>query len=392
MSNELVAIDLPAPSDPATLAIFGDAREISNDVVDAFVVRLPVRPPPSGTPLPTALVFDLRSAPFSEFAVLRMQAEMIAQPLLLLSSVEVPEVAFEILRADDGICVSAGSAVTMRRRLNVLLELGRCRLEMDALSRFLMDKQRLDEQVEADRQRFERLAAMGTMVAGFAHEVRNPVAALRSIAEELAEELSDVGVTMPHVGRMLQMVERIERLVRTSLQFGRPTAPKRAPQRPWVIVAHALSELRPRMRGSSHELVIEAEPGLPDVNVDERQLAQVLVILINNAIDATGEPSRVLVRVRAGAKRESDGRTRNSEPPSMPAVRFEVVDDGPGIPGHILSRIFDPFFTTKSTGTGLGLSIAQQIVSENGARLEVASTPGHGAAFSVVVPTEASVA
>ena len=242
---------------------------------------------------------------------------------------------------------------------------------------------------KAERMRFERLAAMGTMVAGFAHEIRNPVAAMRSIAEELGEDLRDAGVATPHVGLLLQMVDRIERLVRTSLQFGRPAAPRRAPQRPSVIVTNAITELRARLRALGDEFRVEIEPGLPDLNVDEKQLAQALVILLNNALDATGAASRVTMRVRRGRSTDQESRVRKSEPPPPPFVRLEVVDDGPGIPAEILDRIFDPFFTTKASGTGLGLSIAQQIVSENGARLEVTSPLG-STTFAIIIPIDIS--
>lgn len=248
----------------------------------------------------------------------------------------------------------------------------------------------------AERSRFERLAAMGTMVAGFAHEVRNPVAAMRSITEQLAEELRDVGSSVPHVGFLMRMIERIERLVKTALQFGRPAAPRRALQHPHAIVSAALAEMHARTR-AGRAVRVEHDVDLPELYVDERQITQALVILLNNALDATGSASRVLVRVRrvrgnASAElraTESEPRMRKSEPPLVPAVRFEVVDDGGGIAPEIIGRIFDPFFTTKATGTGLGLSIAQQIVSENGARLEVVSLPASGmTTFAIVVPTE----
>ncbi len=257
---------------------------------------------------------------------------------------------------------------------------------------FIFRDVREEKQRETERARFERLAAMGTMVAGFAHEVRNPIAAMRSIAEELAEELRDGGATMPHVRLMLQMIERVERLVTTSLQFGRPAVPRRAPQRPWVIATSAAAELHPRLRsgGGRDELQVEAEPDLPEVNVDERQIAQALVILLHNALDATGSPARVRMRVRRTRPSEPEIRARKSDPPPPASVRFEVIDDGPGISPEILGRIFDPFFTTKPSGTGLGLSIAQQIVSENGARLEVVSSPGSTTSFSIVVPVDAA--
>lgn len=237
-----------------------------------------------------------------------------------------------------------------------------------------------------ERARFERLAAIGTMVAGFAHEVRNPVAALRSLAESLAESLADSQVEVPHVSRMLKVLERIERLVRTSLQFGRPRTPRPRLHPPWTIVAAAVSELTARTRELGGELRVEAEPDVPSVFVDDAQMIQVLVILVNNALDAVGTPERVLVRVERVTPNTG---ARKTIPPGMrSSVRFEVRDDGPGIPAEILGRIFDPFFTTKAAGTGLGLSIAQHIVSENGGSLEAASSRGGPTSFYVTLPTD----
>src|SRR5262249_14794963 len=122
---------------------------------------------------------------------------------------------------------------------------------------------------EAERSRFERLVAMGTMVAGFAHEVRNPVAAMRSIAEELSEELVAAGILLPPVKRMLHVLERIERIVKTSLQFGRPAAPRRAMHRPWALIAQAFSQVSPRRRRAGDEFRLDIEEGLPDVFCDE---------------------------------------------------------------------------------------------------------------------------
>ncbi len=226
------------------------------------------------------------------------------------------------------------------------------------------------------------------MVAGFAHEVRNPLAAMRSLTEELGEELRDGGHSLPHVGLMLQLVERIERLVKTSLQFGRPAAPVRGLSSPRGIAAAALEAVRPRVRDMGENILFALEPDLPDINVDERQLVQVLVILLNNALDATGVAPRVTLRVRARRPREADPRGRKSDPPRGVGVLFEVVDDGPGIPADNIGRIFDPFFTTKPSGTGLGLSIAQQIVNENGAHLEVTSSPGVETTFAILVLSE----
>jgi signal transduction histidine kinase len=225
---------------------------------------------------------------------------------------------------------------------------------------------------------------MGTMVAGLAHELRNPIASLRSIAESLGEELAETPVKLPHVTRMLGVLGRVERLLRTSLAFASPNPPRRAPHPPWTLVSAAVSALLPRTRELGGELAVEAEHDLPDVLVDDSQLLQILVILLNNALDATQSARQVLVRAEL-ARPASETRARRSEPPPS-HVRFVVRDEGPGISPEILGRIFDPFFTTKATGTGLGLSIAQQLVAENGGRLEVASAPGGPTTFGVLVP------
>ncbi|MCC6647917.1 MAG: PAS domain S-box protein [Polyangiaceae bacterium] len=233
-----------------------------------------------------------------------------------------------------------------------------------------------EKQLQGELRRVERLAAMGTMVAGFAHEVRNPVASLRAMAEQLDEDLAEIGVSMPHAARMLKVLGRVEALVDSSLRFGRPSPPRRAEHRPWQILSSALAAVLPRTRAMGEEIRVEVEPDLPSVFVDEGQIVQVLVIFLDNALDATQSPRRVLLRA-LGRRLER----RGSEPP--PGVRFEVTDDGPGVSASVVERIFDPFFTTKPSGTGLGLSIAQQLARENGGRIDVSSAPGGTTTFAV---------
>jgi PAS domain S-box-containing protein len=249
---------------------------------------------------------------------------------------------------------------------------------------FIFRDAREAREFEAERHRFEHLVTMGTMVAGFAHEVRNPVAALRSITEELEEVHQSAGLKLAHPSQMLKVLARIERLVETSLQYGRPAAPRPARHRPWALLSAALGSISPRIRGQTGDVRIEVEPELRDVFCDDGQVVQALVVLLDNALDATGDPARVLLR--AHVDRPED-RGRKSQPPGTQLVRIDVVDDGPGISSEIVPRIFDPFFTTKAQGTGLGLSIAQQLVRENRGRLEVSSRRGGPTTFSIVLPT-----
>ncbi|HTJ80480.1 MAG TPA: ATP-binding protein, partial [Polyangiaceae bacterium] len=244
------------------------------------------------------------------------------------------------------------------------------------------------EGLSVERRRSERLVAMETMVAGFAHEVRNPVAALLSMVAEVADALEAAGIELPHVARMVHSLQRLERLVRASLQFGRPAAPRRGRHPPSSIIMHAVADVGPRTRASGEELRVEIEPELPDVLCDDEQITRAVVILLNNALDATGSPARVRVRALLHEPRQVSPAKNGSAPADAQTagVRLEVVDDGPGIPPESLSRVFDPFFTTKPTGTGLGLSIAQQVVSENRGHLEVVSSPGGPTTFSIWVP------
>lgn len=238
--------------------------------------------------------------------------------------------------------------------------------------------------IEAEQLRTGHQAALGTLVAGFAHEVRNPMAALRSIAEELDEELTGAGLRLPHVGRMLRVLERIERLVRTSLSLGHPTTPRGASHRPWTLVSSALSQVLHRMRGKQDLVRIDMDASLPDVFCDAEQIAQVLSILLDNALDAA-PPDRVWIRAEL-RRTVVDVRRPASVPPGAERVALVVEDGGPGIPPELHERIFDPFFTTKASGTGLGLSIATQIVAENRCRLDVSSCVGGPTRFTVLFP------
>ncbi len=227
-----------------------------------------------------------------------------------------------------------------------------------------------DREAEQAHRRVERLAAMGTMVAGFAHEVRNPVTAMRSVLETLDEELPSPDPRRVYATKLIKHLERVERLVKSSLTFGRPDSPRKARVSPARLVDEAIEQMRPRT-GNLGSIRCEIADGLPDILVDELHLTQVLVAILNNALDAAVYPDQVTARARL----DDDGQ-----------VCFVIDDFGPGIPRHVQARMFDPFFTTKASGSGLGMSIAQRLAHDNGATIEVSSTPGRGATVRVRVP------
>lgn len=224
-------------------------------------------------------------------------------------------------------------------------------------------------------ERIERLAAVSTMAAGFAHEVRNPLASLRMLCEMLQAELAREDPHQDLVVRMMNQVARVERLVRTSLQFARPQKPRKGDHWASVVLNSVLEALAPRLRTLAGEIELQVSEDLPKIQCDDAQLVQILVVLANNAIDAGGTAEGVVLRVNEYVDDEA---TR--------WVRFSVEDSGPGIPEHQRAAIFHPFFTTKPSGTGLGLSIAQQLVHENGGRIELGAKTGRGAVFTVLIP------
>lgn len=237
-------------------------------------------------------------------------------------------------------------------------------------------------QYEMEMRRVKGLTALGQMAAGFAHEVRNPLAAMRALSEALLAELPKDAAHTEYVTRILSLVSRVERIVKTSLRFAQPRPPSPGSLSPRTLVAEALEILATRFKGSKEKVRVEVDGEPPNVFVDESQGVDVVMALLENAFESTDDAARVRVRISS----VSASRWPSRPAASSAGVVVEVVDDGPGVPAETLSRIFDPFFTTKAKGTGLGLSIAERLVRENGGQLFVTSEPGAETVFSVLLP------
>ena len=233
----------------------------------------------------------------------------------------------------------------------------------------LTDLRRMEEEVR----RADRLAALGKLSAGLAHEIRNPLASMCGSVALLGKS-PGLGDKERH---LLQIVfregERLEALVREFLAFARPAEPRMATIELRDLLDETLSVFKLDARAA--ELDVAVESPLPSVRAraDAGQLRQVLWNLLSNAAEAAGKGGKVRARLR-----QAD---------SMAVL--EVEDTGPGIPGADLQRIFDPFFTTKESGTGLGLAIVHRIVEAHGGQLSVSSEPGR-TRFSIALPAQAS--
>jgi signal transduction histidine kinase/ActR/RegA family two-component response regulator len=223
----------------------------------------------------------------------------------------------------------------------------------------------------------EKLAALGQMVTGVAHELSNPLTSILGYAQRLLLRGDAAGRT-EEARKIYQEAERASTILRQLLLNARETQPERR----WVslnqVVLKTMELQRFGLATEKIHLKLELDPAPPFVHGDAGQLQQVLMNLVGNARQAMVESGKS-GNIRARTKWTGEGR-----------VLLEVSDDGPGIPEGIMARIFDPFFTTKpaGAGTGLGLAIVLGIVREHGGQLNVSSPPGGGAIFTIELPAE----
>ena len=220
----------------------------------------------------------------------------------------------------------------------------------------------------------ERLAAMGQMIGGFAHELNNPLTSILGMAELLQDGSVTEGarkqLTILH-----QQARRAAEIVQNLQYFARPPAPGRSPVDLNELVQRILQMQAYPLRKSNITVDFLPEPTLPSIEGDPNQLMQVFLNLLLNAEQAIRETrDKGTVRVRLG---------RNAD-----QVWIVFQDDGPGIAPENLAHIFDPFFTTKrpGRGTGLGLSICKTVLREHGGNIEASSAPGGGAVFTITLP------
>ena len=233
----------------------------------------------------------------------------------------------------------------------------------------------LTEQVEGERRLMQsaKLAAIGELVAGVAHELNNPLTVVKTTAALLEGELR--GEAAEDARAIREHADRAARIVRGLLHFARRTPHERAPTDLNGVVGRVCAFREGGLRAAHVALETRFAPDLPLTLADGPQLEQVVLNLLSNAEQAIASGrgrGRVAVSTEAG-----DG-----------VLRFRVADDGPGIPEEVRARVFDPFFTTRGVGegTGLGLAVSHGIVAEHGGTVTVKSEPGAGAVFTVEIP------
>jgi signal transduction histidine kinase len=227
----------------------------------------------------------------------------------------------------------------------------------------------------------DRLAAIGQMAARLAHEIKNPLGAIKGAAQLLADpipESTDIDPSSREfLGIILEEVDRLDRVVGSVLDYARPTRGNPAPVDVNGVARRTITILSSN-RDDDVTIGLDLFDDLPRVRVDAEQLRQVLMNLVRNATQAMNGRGQVVVSTRPRAAGRRD---------SLPKwVELSVTDSGPGISQKVLKNLFTPFYTTKNQGTGLGLAISQRIVTDAGGTIEVDTREGAGTTFTVVLP------
>ena len=226
-----------------------------------------------------------------------------------------------------------------------------------------------------------QLTAIGTLTAGIAHEINNPLNNIMLTALSLQEDYKDLSEVEREemISDLIQESDRAQKIVRNLQDFARESESVSGIHDLGALVEETAKLAVNQARLSGAKINMDIQKHLPCIRGDRQKLKQVFINLILNALDAAGKEGEIKIRVEKGFH------------PGFLAVHVE--DNGPGIPPHILPYIFDPFFTTKPPGkrTGLGLSVSQGIVTQHGGRIDVTNQEGKYTRFTVLIPsTDAS--
>jgi signal transduction histidine kinase len=223
--------------------------------------------------------------------------------------------------------------------------------------------------LEATLRQQDRLAALGKVVAGVAHEIRNPLNSIRLTLELLGRRVQRGVVRGDEVEGALDEVDRLDRILARLLAFGRPGLEERRVQDVRPLIERAVKMVQEQSQSKNVPIKLESEGETFEADVDGLQLEQVLLNLLLNAVEASpgGRPVRVEAARQKGA------------------VQIRVSDEGPGIAESIRDHVFDPYFTTKETGSGLGLAVSREVIAHHGGELTFESN-GRGTTFVLRLP------
>jgi signal transduction histidine kinase len=269
-----------------------------------------------------------------------------------------------------------------------VIESRRQTLRNQAQAETLAETNRRLEQAQAEARRSERLAALGQLSAGLAHEIRNPLGVIKGSAEMLTQKLGESNPLATELaGYISTETNRLSALVTRFLDFARPLHADLTPQDITAVLDRALNDVAQFWKGGVVQVEKDYGASLPLVPLDESLCEQAFVNIVQNAYDSMGAGGgRLRVQVR-------NSRASNRNGGNLDGVEVRIEDTGPGIPLELREQIFNPFVTTKKSGVGLGLSIVSKIIDghQGSIRVESPDRPGGaaqgpGARFVIFFP------
>jgi two-component system sensor histidine kinase HydH len=227
--------------------------------------------------------------------------------------------------------------------------------------------------LEDEIRRQEKLAAMGGLAAGVAHEVRNPLSSIKAMATFFSGQFEVGSEARDAAEVMIQEVDRLNRVITELLEFARPSDLKRQSHDIKLLLSRSIQLIHQDATNKNIEIELHTETGICSPWIDSDRLAQCLLNLYINAIQAMENGGTLTVQCTAG---------------TAGYINITVKDTGLGISPDQLNKIFDPYFTTKKRGTGLGLAIVYKIIEAHQGQIVVDSTIGEGTSFTITIPCQ----
>ena len=253
---------------------------------------------------------------------------------------------------------------------------------------FFKDLTQVEQLEERERLR-DRLASLGEMAAGMAHELRNPLAGIEVMAGLLRRQVPDSKDAQSLLADIISEAKLANAIVVEMLEFVRPVRLQVEQTDIADVLNQAVSLAESKATRGSVQVSIDVATELPMLDGDHHQLSQVFINLVTNAFEALEGKGRIAISAVNGVMEQDPAFTGEPMDP-IPAIVVDVADDGPGVPPHLTDRIFNPFFTTKVTGSGLGLAIVRKIIDAHDGRIDLNSSPDRGTRFRVTLPVSST--
>ena len=253
---------------------------------------------------------------------------------------------------------------------------------------FFKDLTQVEQLEERERLR-DRLASLGEMAAGIAHELKNPLAGIEVMAGLLKRQVPDSVDAQSLLADIMSEAKLANAILVEMLEFVRPIRLQVEHTALADVLHQAVTLAETKTPRGNVSVAVEMPADLPMIEGDHHQLCQVFTNLVANAFEALEGKGKLTITVSSGAMEQDPAFGREPHEPVLTVV-VDVADDGPGVPENLSDRIFNPFFTTKPQGSGLGLAIVRKIVDAHDGRIDLSSSPATGTRFRVTLPVSSS--